>query len=49
MDAAQVTTLTNKRLSAVEEGNEVLEPQTSSVMNLKPSALEKYPWPEEFF
>jgi hypothetical protein len=49
MNAAQVTTSTKKRLSPVEEGNGVVEPQTSSVTNLQPSALEKYPWPEDFF
>lgn len=49
MNAAQVATSTKKRLSPVEEGNGVLEPQASPVMNLQPSALEKYPWPEDFF
>lgn len=49
MNAAKVNTSPKKRLSPVEDGIEALEPQTSCVLDLQPSALDKYPWPDDIF
>jgi hypothetical protein len=49
MNAAKINTSQKKESDHVKEQDEALEPQTSTVQNLKPSALEKYPWPDDFF
>lgn len=48
-NAAKVNTSPTKKSGSAKERDGVLEPQTSSVMNLPPSALEKYPWPNDIF
>ncbi|KAJ5450038.1 uncharacterized protein N7458_006487 [Penicillium daleae] len=49
MNAAKINTSQKKESDHVKEQDEALELQTSTVQNLKPSALEKYPWPDDFF
>jgi hypothetical protein len=48
-NAAKVTTSPTKNSGSAKERDGALEPQTSSVLNLQPSALEKYPWPDDIF
>ncbi|KAF3397875.1 hypothetical protein F1880_005859 [Penicillium rolfsii] len=48
-NAAKLNTSPTKKSNSTKEREGALEPQTSSVMNLQPSALEKYPWPEDIF
>jgi hypothetical protein len=49
MNAAKVNRSPTKKSGPAMERDGALEPQTSSVLNLQPSALEKYPWPDDIF
>ncbi|OOQ82672.1 hypothetical protein PEBR_37848 [Penicillium brasilianum] len=49
MNATKVNASPSKKSGSAKEGDGPLEEQSTSVLNLQPSALEKYPWPDDIF
>ena len=49
LNAAKVNVSPTKKSVPAKEGDGALGEQSSSALNLQPSALEKYPWPDDFF
>jgi hypothetical protein len=49
MNATKVNASPSKKSGSAKEGDGPLEEQSLSVLDLQPSALEKYPWPDDIF